>query len=57
MNQERIIELLRDLDRLEQEKDRDGNAEVPWFYLRDAFAEAAGITFEDIPDEDEDDDQ
>lgn len=48
---DRLTELLRDLDRLEQEKVRDGNAEQPWWYERDAVARVLGITFEDISDE------
>jgi hypothetical protein len=49
-----LIDLLRELNRLELEKDRDGNAEQPWWYMRDSLAEALGIAFDDeLPDEDE----
>lgn len=42
-----VVELLRDLNRLELEKDRDGSAEQPWWYMRDAVAQALGVTFTD----------
>lgn len=48
-----VPELLHELDRLEQEKVRDGSAEQPWWYMRDAFADALKIEFETIPEEDE----
>lgn len=50
-----VTALLRDLDRMEQEKDRYGNAEQPWWYERDGFERALGIRFETIPDEGEED--
>ncbi len=47
-----VVELLRELNRLELEKDRDGSAEQPWWYMRDAVAQALGITFVDeLPEE------
>lgn len=49
----RIVVLLRELDRLEQEKDRDGNAEQPWWYMRDSIAGALGIRFAELPEEGE----
>lgn len=58
MNAERVVELLREMDRLEQEKDRDGNAEQPWWYMRDSLEDALGLERGGLdnppPEEDED---
>lgn len=55
----RVEQLLIELNRLELEKDRDGSAEQPWWYMRDGeegFAGVLGIRFPDeLPDEDEED--
>lgn len=57
---DKVISLLHELNKLELEKDRDGNAEQPWWYMRDGeegFTGVLGITFADeLPEEDEDDD-
>lgn len=49
-----VIAILHDLNRMELEKDRDGNAEVPWWYVRDAVRTATGVEFiDELPDEEE----
>lgn len=52
-----VVAILHDLNRMELEKDRDGSAEQPWWYVRDAVCIAAGVEFTDeLPDEETDDD-
>lgn len=48
----RTLELLRELNTMELEKDRDGSAEQPWWYIRDDFMKALSVRFEDeLPEE------
>lgn len=49
----RTIELLHELNTMELEKDRDGSAEQPWWYIRDDFMKALNVRFPDeLPEED-----
>jgi hypothetical protein len=49
-------DLLQELNELELKKIRDGNAEQPWWYIRDQFAAVLGITFADEPPEEDEGD-
>ena len=48
-----VIAALQELNKQELKKDRDGNAEQPWWYMRDDFASVLQVTFEDELPEDE----
>ena len=39
----RIVEVLRDMDRTQQETDEDGGREVAWYYYRDQVEDALGL--------------
>lgn len=48
----RVAGLLRELNTMELEKDRDGSAEQPWWYIRDDFMKALDVRFPDeLPEE------
>lgn len=53
---DKVTELLQELNQMELAKDRDGNAEQPWWYIRDQFAAVLGVTFADEPADEEDGD-
>jgi hypothetical protein len=39
----RLVELLQDMDRTQQETDEDGGREVAWYYYRDQVEDALGV--------------
>lgn len=43
MNFDKLIELLKNLNVLYVEKDRDGSAEEPWWYQVGAIEDALGV--------------
>lgn len=49
-----VTRLLVELNTLELEKDRDGSAEQPWWYIRDDFMKALDLQLPDeLPEDDE----
>lgn len=40
----RLVEVLQDMDRTQQQTDEDGGREVAWYYYRDQIEDALGIT-------------
>jgi hypothetical protein len=39
----RLVELLQDMDRTQQETDEGGGREVAWYYYRDQIEDALGV--------------